>query len=157
MLALQECKVLAWEVASFNAVVEHFPDIQKNVRLILASRLAELSQRFCEVSTKATSPRLAIGLIELADRIGERVDEHIELRVSQKTLGQMTGMTLNSVWNALTNWKGQGVVKLRRGIVEIHDLPRLSNCAEFAGRDSQLVSQTTFTNDLNLFCNCEED
>jgi len=156
MFALRHCNALAWEVATFNAAVERIPDLQENVRAILASRLAELSQRFCEVSTQATSPRLAVRLLDLVDRIGERVDEHIELRVSQKTLGQMTGMTLNSVWNALSSWKAQGIVKLRRGIVEIHNLPHLSYCAELASRDSQLVSQTTFTNALNSFCNFEE-
>jgi CRP/FNR family transcriptional regulator, nitrogen oxide reductase regulator len=156
MSALQYCKVLAWGFASFNAIVECFPDLQKNVELILISRLAELSQRFCEVSTKATSPRLAVGLIDLVDRIGERVDGHIELRVSQETLGQMTGMTLNSVWSVLSIWKGQGIVKLRRGIVEIHSLPHLLSCADLARRDSQLVSGTTFTKVLPSLRNCEE-
>jgi CRP-like cAMP-binding protein len=156
MFALQYCKVLAWGVANFIAIVERFPAIQKNVELILNSRLTELSQRFCEVSTKATSPRLAIGLIDLVDRIGERVDEHIELRVSQETLGQMTGMTLNSVWSVLSIWKGQGIVKLRRGTVEIHSLPHLLSCAELARRDSQVVSKTTFANFLPSLRNCEE-
>jgi CRP-like cAMP-binding protein len=156
MSAIQYCKVLAWEFASFNAIVERLPDLQKNVELILVSRLAELSQRFCEVSTKATSPRLAIGLIDLMDRIGERVDEHIELRVSQETLGQMTGMASNSVWSVLSIWKGQGIVKLRRGIVEIHSLPHLLSCAELARLDSQVVSETTFTNSLPSLRNCEE-
>jgi CRP-like cAMP-binding protein len=156
LLALQDCKVLAWGVGNFDAIVERFPALQKNLELILLSRLAELSQRFCEVSTKATSPRLAIGLIGLVDRIGERVDEHIELRVSQETLGQMTGMTLNSVWSVLSIWKGQGIVKLRRGIVEIHNLPHLSNYAELVRRDSQVASKATFKNVLPSLRNCEE-
>jgi len=130
VVAVQHCKVLAWKSASFNAMVERFPALLKNLDVILRSRLEELSRRFCEVSTKATSPRLAIALLCLVDRIGEKVDDHIELRVSQQTLGQMTGMTLNSVWNLLSIWKGQGIVKLRREIVEIHNLPHLLNCAE---------------------------
>jgi CRP/FNR family transcriptional regulator, nitrogen oxide reductase regulator len=130
VVAVQRCKVLAWKSASFNAMVERFPGLLKNLDVILRSRLEELSRRFCEVSTKATSPRLAIALISLVDRIGEKVEDHIELRVSQQTLGQMTGMTPNSVWNLLSIWKGQGIVKLRREVVEIHDLPHLLNCTE---------------------------
>jgi CRP-like cAMP-binding protein len=137
VLALQDCEVLAWESANFNAMVERFPSLQKNVELILISRLDDLTQRFCEVSTKATSPRLAISLAYLVDRIGERVDGHIELHVSQEILGQMTGMTLNSVWRLLSIWKGQGIVKLRRGIVEIHSLPRLLRCAELIDTSAQ--------------------
>jgi len=137
VLALQHCKVLAWESACFNALVERFPGLQKNVELILLSRLDDLTQRFCEVSTSATSPRLAVSLAYLVDRIGERVNNHIELRVSQETLGQMTGMTLNSVWRLLSIWKGQGIVKLRRGIVEIHSLPRLLSFAELVDASDQ--------------------
>jgi CRP-like cAMP-binding protein len=137
VLAVQHCKVLAWESASFNAMVERFPGLLKNVELILKSRLVELTQRFCEVSTRATSPRLAIALIDLADRIGERVDDRIQIRTSQETLGQMTGMASNSVWRLLSIWKGQGIVKLRRGIVEIHNLPHLLSCAELVHSSAQ--------------------
>ena len=135
--ALQPCKVLAWESVIFNAMVERFPGLLKNVELILNSRLEDITQRFCEASTKATLPRLASSLVKLVDRIGERVDDHIELRVSQETLGQMTGMAFNSVSRLLSIWKGQGIVKLRRGIVEIHNIPHLLSCAELVQTSTQ--------------------
>jgi CRP-like cAMP-binding protein len=156
VLALEHCKVLAWESASFNAMVERFPGLLKNVEVILDSRLADLTQRFCEASTKATSPRLARSLVHLVDRIGERVDDHIELRVSQETLGQMTGMAFNSVSRRLSIWKGQGIVKLRRGIVEIHSLPHLLSCAELvhtsaqnAGLGDEVVASGAMIVDIN--------
>jgi CRP-like cAMP-binding protein len=132
VLTLLHCKVLAWETANFNAMVERSPRLLRNVELILRSRLEEVTQRYWEVSTKTTSPRLAVALTYLADRIGKRVGDHIELGLSQETLGQMSGMTLNSVWRLLSIWKAQGVVKLRRGTIEIHNLPHLLNCAELA-------------------------
>jgi CRP/FNR family transcriptional regulator, nitrogen oxide reductase regulator len=137
VLALQDCKVLAWESASFYAIVERSPDLLKNVEVILNSRLADITQRVIEASTKATSPRLARSLVHLVDRIGEKVDDHIELRVSQETLGQMTGMAFNSVSRLFSVWKGQGIVKLRRGIVEIHSLPHLLSCAELVHTSAQ--------------------
>jgi CRP-like cAMP-binding protein len=155
VLALQHCKVLAWESTSFNAMVERFPGLHRNVQLILLSRLADLTQRFSEVSTKATLPRLAIGLVYLVDRIGEIVDDHIEIRVSQETLGQMTGMTSNSVWRLLSIWKGQGTVKLRRGVIEIHNIPHLLSCAglvhtstQNAGQGDEVVASGAAINDI---------
>jgi CRP/FNR family transcriptional regulator, nitrogen oxide reductase regulator len=150
VLALQHCKVLAWETAKFSAMVKRSPRLLKNVELILRSRLEEVTQRYWEVSTKTTSPRLAVVLAYLVDRIGKKVGEHIELRLSQETLGQMTGMTLNSVWRLLSIWKAQGLVKLRRGTIEIHNLPHLLSCAELARssasnavlRDEAVVSGT---------------
>jgi CRP-like cAMP-binding protein len=137
VVALQDCNVLAWESASFNAMVERSPGLLKNVQVLLNSRLADIAQRFIEASTKATSPRLARSLVHLVDRIGEKVDDHIELRVSQETLGQMTGMAFNSVSRLFSVWKGQGIVKLRRGIVEIHSLPNLLSCAELVHSSAQ--------------------
>jgi len=154
--ALQPCKVLAWESVSFNAMVERFPGLLKNLELILNSRLEDLTQRFCEASTKATSPRLASSLVQLADRIGEKVEDHIELRVSQETLGQMTGMAFNSVSRLLSIWKRQGIVKLRRGIVEIHSIPHLLSCAELvhtsaqnAGPGNEIVASGAIVVEIN--------
>ncbi len=132
VVAIESCKVLAWDAQSFNAMVERLPGLLRNVQCILESRLASLMQRFCEISTKRTSPRLAIGLLDLADRLGEKVDDHIELRVSQETLGQITGMTVNSVSRNISLWKARGIVKQRRNIVEIHSIPELLNCADSA-------------------------
>ena len=137
VVALEYCKVLAWDADRFNRMVERFPVLLKNAETILESRLTDLTQRFCEVSTRTTSPRLASELVDLVDRLGERVGNHIELRVSQETLGQMTGMTVNSVWRLLSVWKSRGIVKMRRGIVEIHNVPRLLNDAESIDASAQ--------------------
>ena len=154
--ALQPCKVLAWESASFNAMVERFPGLLINMELILNSRLEDITQRYCEASTKATSSRLASSLVQLVDRIGEKVEDHIELRVSQETLGQMTGMAFNSVSRLLSIWKRQGIVKLRRGIVEIHSIPHLLSCAELvhtsaqnAGPGNEIVASGAIVVEIN--------
>jgi CRP/FNR family transcriptional regulator len=118
--ALQDCKVLAWESATFGAALEYFPGLRRNAKRILARRLAELERRFCEISNGTASPRLANSLVHLADRIG-----HIEIGVSQEALGQMTAMTSTSVCRLLNTWKGQGLVKLRKKTIEIHSVPRL--------------------------------
>ena len=123
--ALQDCKVLAWESATFEAALECFPGLRRNVNLILERRLVELERRIWELSTGTASPRLANGLVHLLDRIGHRVDGHFEINLSQEALGQMTGMTSFSVCHLLSEWKGQGLVKLRKETIEIHSVPRL--------------------------------
>jgi len=131
-LAVAPCKTLAWEFSNFNAMTASFPTVRRNAERILTCRLAEFGQRFLELSTKAASPRLAIALVRLANRIGDCVGDHIEMRVSQETLAQMTGMALSSVWRLLSIWRAQGIVKLRRETIEIHSLPQLLRCAGLA-------------------------
>jgi CRP-like cAMP-binding protein len=130
-LALQDCKVLAWDSAAFKAALESYPDLRWNVKLILESRLAELDCRFFEVSTGTASPRLANSLLHLLDHIGRRVDDHIEINVSQEALGQMTAMTPTSVCRLLNVWKRQGLVKLRKEIIEVHSVPLLLGLCNF--------------------------
>lgn len=125
VLAIQDSRALSWELENFQAALKCFPDLRRNVGRILERRLAELSRRYWEVSTKTASPRLANGLVYLVDQIGERVDDHVEVRVSQETLGHMTGMNSFSVCRLLSKWRAQGIIRLRRETIEIHSVPNL--------------------------------
>ena len=123
--AAQDCEVLAWDAASFEAAVERFPDLRCNVKNILEERLHELERRFCEVSTETVAPRLAHGLTRLLDQIGRKVNSHVEINVSQEALAQMTSMASFTVCRILTNWENQGLLKVRREVIEIHNVPGL--------------------------------
>jgi len=123
--ALQDCKVLAWDLATFEAAMGRFPDLRCNVKGILERRLHELERRLCEVSTETVAPRLAHGLARLLDQIGQKVNSHFEISVSQESLAQMTSMASFTVCRILTNWENQGLLKLRREVIEIHNVPRL--------------------------------
>ena len=123
--AAQDCEVLAWDAATFEAAVERFPDLRCNVKNILEERLQELERRFCEVSTETVAPRLAHGLARLLDQIGRKVNSHVEINVSQEALAQMTSMASFTVCRILTNWENQGLLKLRREVIEIHNVPGL--------------------------------
>ena len=123
--ALQDCKVLAWDSATFEAASVRFPGLRRNAHHILEGRLAELERRFSVVSTKTASPRLASGLVHLMEQLGQRVNSHIEINITQEVLAQMTAMTTFQVCHLLNLWKGQGLVKLRKETIEIHSVPRL--------------------------------
>ena len=123
--ALQDCKVLAWDLATFEAALERLPALRSNAKHILEQRVQQLERRFCEVSTETVAPRLAHGLVRLLDQIGQKVNSHFEINVSQEALAQMTSMASFTVCRLLTNWENQGLVRLRREAIEIHNVPRL--------------------------------
>src|SRR5947208_14290009 len=76
--AAQDCEVLAWDSATFEAALERNPLLRRNAKRILDQRLEELERRFCEVSTETVAPRLAHGLARLLDQIGRQVNSHVE-------------------------------------------------------------------------------
>jgi CRP-like cAMP-binding protein len=127
--ALEACKVLVWSAETFEAALERFPILQRNAERIIQRRLEELESRFCEVATELASPRLAHALVRLIDQMGHKVNSHVEIKVSQEALAQMTAMTTFTVNRLLTNWENQGMLRVRREAIEIHSfLPLLGLC-----------------------------
>ena len=123
--AAQDCEVLAWDSATFEAALERTPLLRRNAKRILEQRLEELERRFCEVSTETVARRLAHGLARLLDQIGRQVNSHVEINVSQEALAQMTSMASFTVCRILTNWENQGLLKLRREVIEVHNVAGL--------------------------------
>jgi CRP-like cAMP-binding protein len=130
--ALQDCKALVWGAENFEAALERFPILQSNVERIVARRLDELERRFCQVATETASPRLAHALVRLTGQIGHKVYNHVEINVSQEALAQMTAMTSYTVNRLLTNWENQGLLKVRREAIEIHNFLRLLSLCKVA-------------------------
>jgi CRP-like cAMP-binding protein len=127
--ALQSCKVLVWGADTFEVALERFPILRRNAKRILQRRLDELQNRLCEVTTQMASPRLAHALIRLINQIGTKVNNHVEITVSQEVLAQMTAMTSFTVSRLLTDWENQGLLRVRRQAIEIHSfLPLLGLC-----------------------------
>jgi len=130
--ALQDCKVLVWGAATFEATLERFPVLQRNANRILVRQLDELERRFCETATELASPRLAHALVHLLDKVGHKVNSHVEINVSQEALAQMTVMTSYTVSRLLTNWESQGMLRVRREVIEIHSVLHLLGLCKVA-------------------------
>jgi CRP-like cAMP-binding protein len=130
--ALQDCNVLVWDAATFEAALERFPILQRNAERILVRHLDELERRYCEIATEMGSPRLAHALVRLIDQIGHKVNRHVEINVSQEALGQMTAMTSSTVSRLLTNWEKQGLLRVRREAIEIHSVLHLLGLCKVA-------------------------
>jgi CRP-like cAMP-binding protein len=129
-VALQTCKVLAWNAATFEAALERFPALRRRVQSILERRLAELEKSICEVSTLVAAPRLARKLIRLLDQIGSKGNGYVLLNVTRELLAQMTAMTLCTVSRLLAEWERQGVMSLGREVIEVRDVCKLSELSK---------------------------
>jgi CRP-like cAMP-binding protein len=136
--ALEACEVLVWDAGNFEAAMDRFPILRRNAKRVLQRRLDELESRYCEVSVQTASPRLAHALVRLIDQIGQKVNSHVEINVSQEALAQMTAMTAFTVSRLLTDWENQGILRVRRKAIEIHSfLPLLGLCKVAQSSDSE--------------------
>jgi len=85
------------------------------------------------------SPRLAHALVRLLDQIGHKVNSHVAINVSHEALAQMTAMTSYTVSRLLTNWESQGLLRVRREVIEIHSVLHLLGLCKVAVRPQFLT------------------
>jgi CRP-like cAMP-binding protein len=128
---LQACRLLAWDARTFNTAQERFPALQTNARCVLERQLQELERRYCEASSRKVSPRLALGLLHLLNRIGRPVNGHFEIDLTQESLAQMTAMNASTVSRVLAKWEKIGIVSLRRGAIVVCDVSGLCDLCKF--------------------------
>jgi CRP-like cAMP-binding protein len=124
------CKALVWDLATFEALSERFPTLQRNTLRILAKSLHDLESRFCEISTKRVAQRLALELARLLPQVGRKVGDVVEINLSREELAQMTATTLFTVSRQLSIWEQQGIVSLRRLGVVIRNPLSLTTISE---------------------------
>jgi len=125
--ALQECEVLVWATDFFDAALLRFPVLQRNVNSILGRRISDIQSRITRISsTQVASKRLAHELVDLANQMGRKVNTHVEIKIPQEALAQMTAMGLFTLNRILSSWETQGLLRVHRKCIEIHDSLRLS-------------------------------
>lgn len=109
---------LVWEAIKFEAVAQRYPAFGRNISCALLHTLNQLEVRFRELSTEKVGPRLSSQLLRLARQVGRPTNGHVEIKLSQRDLAQLTGTTLFTVSRLLGQWEALGAVRpLRQGIV----------------------------------------
>jgi len=124
--ALHDCDALAWSMEAFEAALLRFPMLQRNVNSILGQRISEMEGRIRRIATELASNRVASELMRLSDQMGQRVNGHVEIYIPQEALAQMTAMDTFTVNRTLSCLENQGLLRIRRKCIEIHDSPGLS-------------------------------
>jgi CRP-like cAMP-binding protein len=117
--ALRASRVLAWNANTIKSTKERFPQLQRNAGKIIERALTNLQRRFCTTTTGDVRSRLALGVAQSLEAIGQEVGSHVEICLSQEELGQMTAVSTCEVCRELKKWERQGLVRLRREVIEV--------------------------------------
>lgn len=112
-----------------ETLIAEYPII--GVRLIgaLGERVRELEERLEESSLRDMASRVASALVRAAERQGNVVG------ATHQEIADTIGTHRETVTRTLGELQDRGLLTLRRGRVEIDDLPRLREIASGFGRD----------------------
>jgi CRP-like cAMP-binding protein len=130
--AMERCQAFVWESQLLQMLISRYPQIQINLGKILAGRLSELEERFCEIASERVPKRLALVLIRLQKSVGKQSREGVEVAITREELAQMTGSTLFTISRTLSKWANFGFIAPRREGVVIIDPDRLRRHAGLA-------------------------
>jgi CRP-like cAMP-binding protein len=131
--AMEQSTALVWEYTRLQTVLVKYPRIGRNFGQILSTRLSDLQERFCEVSTEQVAKRLAFALLRLLKQVGKPAHGGIEISLTREELAQMTGTTLFTISRVLSRWGEEGSVLPRREAIVVLDVDLLAKKCRVGG------------------------
>jgi len=130
-VALTECELLLVDRRDFVAFLERNPRFCIRLIALLCERLRRTSEQVEDVLFLDVPGRVAKTLLRLAQQHGKPSDDGtlIDLKLSQRELGGMAGLTRESVNKQLRRWQAEGLIALKGNAITLLDEDRLADLA----------------------------
>ena len=114
-------ELLVLERRDLIPFLEHNPRICIMLLEVLSGRLRQTTETLSDRAFLSLEARLAKALLRLADVYGRETADgvRIELKLSQRAIGEMIGASRESVNKQLQAWSDEGIVQLKRGNVAV--------------------------------------
>ena len=135
-LAVNDVVVCGFRQADLHAMIDKHADIARQITSIQAHYLAICETNILGLGRKTAEQRIAHTIVDLYHRLEQRneVDpatNSMAFPLTQEMLGELTGLTPVHTNRVLRKLRLDGIMQCERQRVEIHDLPKLTEIAEF--------------------------
>ena len=112
-VAIEDSELMVIDRRDFIPMVRENPDVAMKLIELVCGRLRRTSEQVEDVMFSGMPGRLAKALLQLRSQPGGGSSHAI--RVTQRDLGQMIGVSRESVNKLLRDWQRHGWIKLQRG------------------------------------------
>ncbi len=126
-VTIDDCDLLVLERRDFLPFLRSHPDACLKLMAVLCQKLRQTSELLEEALFLEGPSRLAKRLVHLAEAFGTPVADgvRINLQLSQQQLGNMVGMSRESMNKHLRQWREEDLIRIRDGYYVITDLDAL--------------------------------
>ncbi len=126
-IAVEPCQVLVLEKRDFLPFLERHPHTCVKLLSILCGRLRQTNQLIEDSLFLNVESRLARRLLHFARRKGRHRADGIEIsmKMPQREIAALIGVTRESVNKQLSAWQKQGLVSVKRGTITVTDVEAL--------------------------------
>ena len=127
-VTIDDCELLVLDRRDFIPFLLEHSDASVRMLEVLTQRLRRTTQLLEDVAFREGPSRLARRFVHLAEFSGKEVKNGIfvDMALSQQQLGNMVGMTRESINKQLRQWRDEGLISWARGFYTINDLDQLS-------------------------------
>lgn len=140
MLALADCRTIAFPANDFLEIGEAEPSVLRTILSRTMVALQRSRNKAIRLGRKAAQERIADFLLAMADRIGIREGNSIQLTLpmSRRDIGNSLGLTIETVSRQFTELRDDGLISTAgRSIVRLHDIHELAVRAGHAPRSDE--------------------
>jgi CRP/FNR family transcriptional regulator, polysaccharide utilization system transcription regulator len=127
--AYTDSRIRMIDINIFRQLLKQNPDFSFHVINLLNEKTAQIYGRFFSLTQKQLHGRLADILLCLSNRIFK--SNSFELPLSRADLGDLTGMSTESVIRMMKEFKDDGLIGMHCKNIELLDIARLERISEF--------------------------
>lgn len=129
--AIEPSELLTLHRRDLIPFLEQHPRVAIQLAGVLAGRLRRLDELVEDMAFLAVPGRLAKKLLALVEAYGRETPDgiRIDLKLPQHELGELVGVTRESVNKQLRAWVDRGIVSVDRGFITIHKGHELESVA----------------------------
>ncbi len=122
--AMETSDLLVLDRRGFVSFLKHEPDFCVALLNVLCARIRRTSEQVEDSLFLDLPARLGKALLALADNYGRATPDGIrlEIKLSQRELGNLVGLTRESMNKQLMSWREQGLITITKGLITIRDL-----------------------------------
>ncbi|MCU0480330.1 MAG: Crp/Fnr family transcriptional regulator [Anaerolineae bacterium] len=126
--AIEATQIFAIRGEDIRYLAITYPEIGLAVIDGLVAHIHEAHHRIAKQFAERVEQRLATALLHYAQKFGTKIDDGVSLdiAISQQSLADFVGTTLESVNRTLSQWGKNGWVRVSRGHIDLLNLEILS-------------------------------
>ena len=124
-----DSRVRMIDIQVFRQLLQQNSEFSYRIINLLNEKTSQIYGRFFSLTQKQLHGRLADILLCLSNRIFK--SKSFELPLSRADLGDLTGMSTESVIRMMKEFKDDGLIDMHCKSIELLDIPRLERISEF--------------------------
>jgi CRP/FNR family cyclic AMP-dependent transcriptional regulator len=125
--AQTDCILMFLDRRDFTPLLIQYPEIALRILKVVCKRLRRTTKQVESLGLRGVQARLASTLLDLADIQGFTYSTQPKIRITQKELGNMLGLSRESTNRHLREWENAGLLALEKGVCIILNPKRLAN------------------------------